>query len=68
MKKAIEWFNDLEEPYKKQAIVNTDPKRLEGMSSSLPNALLSSFMFAETFQGVKYWNDLLKKLEENEKQ
>jgi hypothetical protein len=41
MKKAIDWFNDLEEPYKKQAIANTDPKRLDGMSSSLSNALLS---------------------------
>jgi hypothetical protein len=37
------------------------------MFSSLSNALLSSFMFAETFKGVKYWNDLMKKLEQNEK-
>lgn len=67
VKKRIDWFNELEEPYRKQAIANTDPKKLNDMLNSMPDALLTAFIFNDSFQGLDYWDKLCEKYENNEK-
>lgn len=67
VKKRIDWLNELEEPYRKQAIANTDPKKFNDMKISMHDALITAFLFHKSFQGVEYWDKLYDKYKNNEK-
>ena len=70
MKTTREWIEDLDEPYRSEAIKNTPIKVLklkEHISQS--KALLDAFVWEDTPQGHDYWSDLhelISKKEENE--
>jgi len=55
MKTIREWFNDLEEPYKTQALENTGEKSLKIIAESMSEALSSAFYWADSYQGHQYW-------------
>jgi hypothetical protein len=57
-KKIIEWFKELEEPYKSQAISNTGSRLLREKKESLKEALLSAFLWDRSPQGQEYWSKL----------
>ena len=59
-KPILEWFEELLEPYRSQAIENTkkfyEGKRLDLLEKeSLISAIVSGFRWEKTIQGVKYW-------------
>ena len=61
-----EWFNELEEPYRTQAIENTkklaeESGRLYESTDSLSEALISAFIWETSPEGHKYWSDLFGK-------
>lgn len=58
MKTAKEWFKTLEEPYRTQAIANTEEEYLNHEYEYLSDALLSSFTWVETPQKFYYWDEL----------
>ena len=58
LKTRIKWLNDLSEPYRSQAIENNGSKSRNQMTSSLKDALLSGFIWAESPQGHSYWESL----------
>lgn len=64
MTKTIEqWFNELPEPYRSQALENTlnqwGEKRLKVHESSIKDALLGGFIWKDTpkEQGQDYWRN-----------
>ena len=58
MKTVEEWFNDLEEPYKAQALENTGEKSLKIIAESMSEALSSGFYWTDSPQGHQYWFNL----------
>lgn len=60
MKIVKEWFNDLEEPYKKQALENTVEKSLKIIAESMTEALSSAFYWTDSPQGHDYWSNIFK--------
>lgn len=56
MKTAREWFSELEEPYRSQAIKRIDKNN---EYESLRMALLCEFTWSETPQGHEYWYNLV---------
>lgn len=61
-----EWFNELEEPYRTQAIENTiklsnSEYTLKSFESSLSEALSASFVWEASPEGHEYWRDLFGK-------
>lgn len=66
-KTALEWFMQLDEPYKSQAIenLNYEERRNWGTSSTLfdfmSDAITGSMSWAGTPQGHEYWNGLYDK-------
>lgn len=65
-----EWLNELEEPYRTQAIENT--KRLAGTerlyepADNITDALMSAFIWETSPEGYEYWSDLFGKYLEQE--
>lgn len=67
MKTILEWFNELEEPIKANAIeavmqqhgVNAD-KIFNYQVDSQLKALSVSFMYSKTSQGTDYWLSIVK--------
>lgn len=55
MKTAREWFHDLPEPYRSQAIENIEIGARSIYRDSLADALINSFYWDETTQGNDYW-------------
>ena len=57
-KSAKEWFKQLPEPYRTQAIENSD--RLDAVYQSLAGALIRNFNWQDTpeGQGYHHWNDI----------
>jgi len=62
MKTAKEWFETLEEPYRTQAIENTDEDLLKEKFFNLSKALIYSFLWGNTPQGHEYWSILKTKI------
>jgi hypothetical protein len=63
----IDWFNKLDEPYKSEAIQETDLSLLENKVKTLEGALFGGFRWSESKQGHDYWNRLYNKIiKENE--
>jgi hypothetical protein len=56
MKTAKEWFQMLPEPYRTQALENSNG--LERQYESLPTALFVNFTWIDTPQKGEYWNDI----------
>ena len=52
------WLDQLEEPYRTQAINNTRDKQLRKNCSSMGHALGGSFTWNESPEGLNYWCDL----------
>jgi hypothetical protein len=61
MKTVEEWFNDLEEPYKTQALENSIEKSLKIIAESMSEALSSGFYWTDSPQGHEYWYNIFKK-------
>jgi len=55
MKTIEQYLNQLEEPYKEQAINNTGDKNLKRKVSSLNEALMSAFPWQGSPEGYRYW-------------
>lgn len=59
MNKTIEqWLNELESPYREQALENTAKSKLQDKHSRKLHALIDAFSWVESPQGYKYWSDL----------
>ena len=53
-----EWFQDLEEPYRSQALNNCDPVFLKLKKPSASDALLGGFTWINQPEGHDYWSKL----------
>jgi hypothetical protein len=60
-KTALEWFNQLPEPYRTQAIENST--RPDAVYQSLARALIRNFNWASTPQKKFYWHDIYERAE-----
>lgn len=59
MSKTIrEWFEELPEPYRTQALKNASVDKLGEESESLAKALFIAFVWMETREGLDYWDVL----------
>jgi hypothetical protein len=67
LKTREEWFDTLEEPTRVMAIQNTKAKKLKEKCMSLSCALEAAFVWVETTEGHKYWEDVYLNIR-NEKQ
>jgi len=57
MKSAKEHFETFPEPYRSQALANTDESRLKHLYNTPSSALCWSFMWINTEQGNSYWGE-----------
>ena len=55
------FLNQLEEPFKSQAINNSTPKRLEVECQDLEDAIFSAFIWDDTLEGSDYWRRVASK-------
>lgn len=62
-----EWLNELEEPYRTQAINNSTDGILDTSEDSLQESLACAFFWCDSPEGSDYWNDLHDTLCENNK-
>ena len=63
MEKTIrQWLNELDEPYRTQALVLTPMRNLDKMVPSKLDALHSAFIWGDTPQKHKYWKKLAKSI------
>jgi hypothetical protein len=60
-KTALEWFKQLPEPYRTQAIQNST--RPDAVYQSLARALIRNFNWASTPQKKFYWHDIYERAE-----
>jgi hypothetical protein len=60
-KPALEWFKQLPEPYRTQAIENST--RPDAVYQSLSRALISDFTWESTPQGGIHWHDIYERAE-----
>lgn len=59
MKKISDWFNELPEPQRTQALANVDKaKRGHFCVRQMSTALMEGFEWANTPQGYEYWNQI----------
>ena len=61
MKTIKEWLKELPEPYRSEAIENTDSSRLvykTSMVKDTATALKTAFAWNETKEGFVYWMEL----------
>lgn len=68
MKTIQEWFEELEEPYRSQAIKNTKKHILTSEVRSLRGALSGAFVWKESPQKDGYWRDLYYKTNKKQNQ
>jgi len=64
MKKAIEWFNQLPEPERTNAINNIKPDLLEYEFPNFIKAISGAFTWRSTKQGFDYWRDIYNRYNE----
>ena len=57
-KTVLQWFQQLPEQIKLQAIANTLPQRLEPKEPSLVAAIAGAFSWSSTPQGSDYWFEI----------
>ena len=63
MEKTIrQWLNELDEPYRTQALVLTPMRNLEKVAASKSDALHSAFIWGDTPQKHTYWKKLANNL------
>lgn len=68
MKTILQHLNELKEPYRTQAINNTDSETLEEEALNLAYALLDAFEWELSHEGCEYWDNVHSQIElENEK-
>ena len=68
MKTIREWLEELEEPYRSEAIANTPINVLKYTGCTiLSNALIKAFEWGETKHSFDYWNDLHESIIKTEK-
>jgi hypothetical protein len=60
LKTIKEWLSELPEPYRTQALKNTNQRELGETANSLNNALSLAFVWDRTEQGHSYWEDLIE--------
>ena len=56
------WLEDLPEPYRTQALENLWEEHAETPATSIGDALVGAFLFAQTKQGLVYWWDVVVEL------
>ena len=66
MKTIKEHFELFPEPYRIQALENTNKRSLRDNVECISTALGSAFFWDDSPQGWDYWNDFYNKLEGNE--
>ena len=66
MKTPEQWFNELPDPYKEQAIFNIEKHLKSTEHATIHDALIEAFRWEQTKQGHYYWADLYMELIENE--
>lgn len=62
MKTALEWFNELPEPYRTQAIENTKEAMIDLKDKKISGALRGAFIWELSPQGHDYWQELYETL------
>lgn len=62
MKTVKQWLEELDEPYRTQALENLNERTGNGKAESQAEALLGAFNWGDTLQGHKYWIKLRKNL------
>lgn len=68
MKTIEQWFKELPEPYRSQALENTlnlnqcGEKILKSPAPNIKDALMCGFIWRDTQQGVDYWRNFCNTL------
>ena len=57
MKPILEWYEQLREPYRSQAIENYDDEGTV-LAQSMSEAIGGGFLWLLTEQGLEYWKDV----------
>ena len=63
MKTINYYLNQLPEPYRSQAIANTDESKLNLFATNLLNSIWTAFVWMNTPEGGDYWINLVDELE-----
>jgi len=58
MKTIKQWFNELPEPQKTEALENTPKLIKENIADDLEDAIYSAFRWDRTKQGYDYWQKI----------
>lgn len=61
-KYPIDWFSQLEEPYRSKAINNCEEKYKRVKFGTLWSALAGTFSWDESPEGNKYWEGICDKI------
>ena len=57
-----QWFEEIPEPYRTQAIANIPDKRKTQTYHSLADAVVMGFLWVDSPQGDEYWDEFWKSL------
>jgi len=66
LKTNAEWYLELPEPYRMQALNNAEKEDMLGMKSESLGAALYAFPWEGTPEGYDYWKVLFRKVEKGE--
>jgi len=55
MKTILDWYQELPEPYRTQAIENCDEDSLNIFENNIKSAISGGFLWFDTEQGADYW-------------
>lgn len=58
MKTVRQWFEELPEPYRTQALANTEEEMLDIDDDSVAGSLLGAFRWDSSLEGHEYWQDI----------
>lgn len=61
----LEWYKDLPEPYRSQAIENYDPGFYRTQTDHLASAIQDGFEWRRSIQGHDYWSLVFMKIRTN---
>lgn len=64
MKTILEWYQELPEPYRTQAMNNCSS--LDDMSDSMSSAIMDGFIWTDTVEDFYYWNQIHNEYYDNE--
>jgi hypothetical protein len=68
MATIIDFLKTLKEPYRTQAIANTDELQQKINTHSMSRAIDEAFVWGKTEQGDRYWDDLYRALLRKDKE